>query len=309
MIKQIAPAAAYKPSVGQKGQDLINNILHDKTGKYCYENKLDGSRYLAHIMETGITFTSRRISDVTGKYSEYAGGKLQHLNVVVAGYAETILDGELMATSAAAMKEGSYQVFDILFYKGKDLRNLSLRERLIYRRKVIIAIKNQYPDVDIHEVETIPILDAKLTQEAYKKYVAAGGEGFILKNMDSKYLTGSRSKEMFIKWKKSETFDVIIQGFEISESLKYGPSGLSTFRHLYGYQFDENKKLILVSNIPATSFTDIQHIEMKKQGLDQLNGKIAEIEGMGRASKNIKIRHPRFIRWRTDKNIEDCQID
>ena len=305
---QIPPAAAYKPPVGTKGQDLLNKILKNADKNWAYEHKLDGSRYLAHMHDKGITFTSRRISDVTEQYAEYTGGKLEHLNVAVTDHQGTILDGELMATSAAAMKEGDYQVFDILFYKGTDVRDLPLKNRIPFRTKAVQEIKKEYPNVEIHEVETIPILDANLTRLAYEQHVKAGGEGFVLKNLNSPYLTGSRSRDMWVKWKRSKTYDVIIQGHQKSDSDKYGPNGLDTFRHLYGYQYDKSGTLCLVSNIPATSWTDDQHKEFKKIGIDALDGRIAEVGAMERASKGVKLRHPRFIRWRDDKNAEDCKI-
>ncbi len=308
MTLQISPALAYKPPVGPKWQELLDKYLKNEHKNYVYEEKLDGSRYLGHIHNIGITFTSRRISDVTHRFAEYTGGKLEHLNVTVPLHDKTILDGELMATSAAAMKEGSYQVFDILFFKGQDLRDLPLRERLPYRKIAVQDIKALYPDVDIHEVETIPILDANLVRLAYEQCVNNGGEGFVLKNLDSPYLTGARSRDMWLKWKRYETYDVIINGFEVSDSDKYGPNGLDTFRHLYGYQYDSEGNLSLVTNIPATSWTDEEHKELKAAGLGSLDGRIAEVGAMERASKGVKLRHPRFIRWRTDKNAKDCKI-
>ena len=309
MTMQIGPAAAYKPPVGPKGQDLLNTCLKNEKKNWAYEHKLDGSRYLAHFHDKGITYTSRRISDVTEQYAEYFGGKLEHINVIVTGHNETILDGELMSTSAAAMKGGPYNVFDILFYKGTDLRGLPLKNRLPFRTKAVEEIKKQHPDVEIHEVETIPILDANLAREAYVRHVAAGGEGFVLKNLDSPYLTDSRSRSMWVKWKRQETYDVIIKGFKESDSDKYGPNGLDTFRHLYGYQYDSGGELVLVSNIPATSWTDAAHRDLRAAGLTNLDGKIAEVGAMERASKGVKLRHPRFIKWRDDKNAKDCTID
>lgn len=199
MTMQIGPALAYKPAAGPKGVELINKCLKNRTGNWGYELKLDGSRYLSHFHTSGVIFTSRRISDVTEKYAEYSGGKLNHLNIALVGHKDTIADGELMSTSAAAMKEGSYMIFDVLFWKGEDVRDEPLRTRIKYRELLMSDIKEQYPNVDIHEVKTTLITNADEVRKAYKKHVAEGGEGFVLKNLDSPYLTDSRSRDMWIK--------------------------------------------------------------------------------------------------------------
>ncbi|MBC8550153.1 MAG: hypothetical protein H8D23_10960, partial [Candidatus Brocadiales bacterium] len=275
MIRQIGPALAYKPNK----VEIVHNILSNKKDTWVYQHKFDGSRYLAHIVDNKVTLTSRRISSVTEKYAEY---ELEHLQFFHDDLNDTVIDGELMSTSAASLTAGEYIVFDILFYKGQDLTALPYKERIKYVHKVVEKIKHKFPDIPVKEAEVMEITDGNLVREHFKQYLAGGGEGFVLKNLESPYLINSRSRNMIIKWKREHTYDVIIQGFEKSDSDKYGPKGLDTFRHLYGYQYDAGGNLVLVSNIPATSWTDAAHRDLRAAGLTNLDGKIAEVGAMER---------------------------
>jgi len=81
----------------------------DKNTNYYTTYKLDGKR---HLYLNGFLITS----------------KLEFIPYKLKAPKDTILDGELY--------ENTFYVFDILFYKGQDIRNLSTSERINLLQKI-----------------------------------------------------------------------------------------------------------------------------------------------------------------------------
>jgi hypothetical protein len=92
----------------------ISNENYKNNVKYYLTYKLDGKR---HLYQNGYLITS----------------KLEKIKFNLKTPKDTLLDGELY--------NGEYYVFDILFYKGKDVRKLKFSERLEIL-KSIPATKN-----------------------------------------------------------------------------------------------------------------------------------------------------------------------
>ncbi len=306
-VRQIHPQLAYKPPLGGKGPKLIADIIAGNVdGDWVYDEKRDGSRYLDHIMAAECIFTGRRISDVTGMLSEGDIVKMAHLNLIMPSLADSITDGEYMTTSAHSYIQAPYDIFDALKYKGKDLMPLMLRHRNEYKEHIVQEILQLHPNA---LVSVIPQYPAAGAMAAFQAIVDAGGEGLVLKNLDAPYIPGGKRRNTWVKMKNEETYDVVITDVTASTSDKYGPNGLNTFKHLHGAQYDDSGNLVEVTHIPATGFKDAEHREIYKNGVRALIGKIAEVEGQCRSSKGVRIRHPRFKKWRLDKNASDCQID
>jgi DNA ligase 1 len=146
---------------------------------YVFEPKMDGGRY---VMYDGLKLISRHGIDRTND--------LQHLFVNNEFLKGTILDGELVfdkdhndLVSALSRKDLgiTYHVFDILYYKDQDVRNLSLVER----RKIL-------------ETLTLPpsmfLVEQYKTLEQKKKLIenvdALKLEGIVVKNKNGNYYEG-----------------------------------------------------------------------------------------------------------------------
>ena len=94
------------------------------SNKYTLTDKADGLRKYAYINGSVLyTFNPTKRDDIFEKIYEF---KTDIFN-------KTVLDCELI--------NGIYHVFDILFYKGKDIRNLILPKRLLYIKKIITEFK------------------------------------------------------------------------------------------------------------------------------------------------------------------------
>jgi ATP-dependent DNA ligase len=306
-VRQIHPQLAYKPPLGPKGKQLIADIIAGNIpGEWVYDQKEDGSRYLDHIEQANCIFTGRRISDITGFLSEGDIVKMSHLNLILPSLAKSILDSEYMTTSAHSHVQAPLRVFDALAYKGKDLMNLVLRVRNEYKAQIVQEILALHPNAPISIIPQYPVAGA---QAAFDIIVAAGGEGLVLKNLDAIYVPGGKRRNTWVKMKNEESYDVVITDVTASTSDKYGPSGLNTFRHLHGSQYDDSGDLVEVTHIPATGFKDAEHKEFAVSGVSSLIGKIAEVEGQCRSSLGVRIRHPRFKKWRDDKSKDQCRID
>ena len=142
--------------------------------------------------------------------------------------------------------------------------------------------------------------------ELYNAIVKRGGEGVVLKHIQSMY--GERTK--WIKVKKKETWDVIIMGYkkpsELSEKVdgsisvtRYSDKGWIGALEIGQFVGDKIKSFGTVSGMDETVRGRISCYPK-----DYL-GKVIEIEAQERL-KSGSFRHPRFVGFRTDKNPKEC---
>jgi len=106
-------------------------------------------------------------------------------------------------------------VFDVLEIEDRSLVTEPLRKRLKARRRII----SQLAGTGIIEVDSCRRNETK--REFYTRIIAEGGEGIVLKNLDSPYIaTGARPKTGFVKYKPSIDelldleFDSLISSFQ-----------------------------------------------------------------------------------------------
>ena len=214
---------------------------------------------------------SRRVSEKTGWYCENTDSLPQLRNIDAPEMSGTILDGEMFIPNRPFKDVSStlnckwdkaiyrqlelgyivFHAFDILFYKGIDLRKMPLKRRKHYLKLAVEKINSPYVKVvdsqqcgnfictvPYHETHgTISAICQSLerTRRAgsypnlYKEYlnnkgssflsprafyeyiVATGGEGVMLKPLDGKYFH-KRGRE-YQKIKKFLTREVVIMGF------------------------------------------------------------------------------------------------
>jgi bifunctional non-homologous end joining protein LigD len=181
-----------------------NNWLH--------EVKFDGYRLITMIAEKDVKLMTRNQHDWTKKFTPLKKA-LAKLNLT-----NTVLDGELVATN----KEGHidfqilqnmihdkntssliYYVFDIIFYKGKDLTNTPLLERKKILKKLIPNNKNatiRYSDHVIGDGNPI-----------YKQGCKLGLEGIVSKAIDSPYV--QKRSTFWLKTKCINRQEFIVGGF------------------------------------------------------------------------------------------------
>lgn len=273
------------------------------------EEKLDGSRYILQFDKYGNPkLTSRRTSVKTGKMVDKTENLMGYVAFKSLVFAHTIFDGEvcggndfsntitLMGSSPdkaqELLKNGwkvKYYAFDILQYKGRDLRNLPLKTRKEFLRKAI----NQLPD---HIRKNWVCLEPlKNERDTFFQIVAKGGEGVILKNINSPYAEGKRNKD-WIKVKKFKTYEGIIMGYRAGTG-KYA----SSFGALLIGQYIDGK---LIEVARMSGMTDAQRFEIWKHK-EKYIGKIVEFKAQ-EPTKAKRYRHPEFLRFRNDKDAKDC---
>ena len=217
---------------------------------WVYELKLDGYRVLVLKKRGVVTIFSRRGNNFTEKYWTIA-------NAFSFLQDDTILDGELVVLddhgkpSFNALQHSRFTpdalyfyAFDLLAYKGRDLRKLPLLDRRGLLESY--ALKGMRDPVRLSEVFNA---SANTMVAAAKR---TGLEGVIGKRADSRYESGERSGA-WVKYKTNKGQELVIGGY------KPGANGFDYL--LVGYY--EGKDLIFIAKI-RNGFTPALRREVAK---------------------------------------------
>ena len=178
---------------------------------WLYELKLDGYRVLVMKERGVVTLFSRRGNNLNNAFPRIATS-FSFLTD------NTILDGELVVLdesgkpSFAALQKQKFRpealhfyAFDLIAYKGKDLRKLPLVDRRMVLEKS--ALTRMREPVRLSSV--FPTSASRLIAAARK----SGLEGVVAKRGDSRYESGERSGA-WVKYKTNEGQELVIGGYK-----------------------------------------------------------------------------------------------
>jgi bifunctional non-homologous end joining protein LigD len=179
-----------------------------------YEVKWDGYRALAFLNNGEVELLSRNNKSFNEKfYPIYDLLKTYEMNAVFDGEILVLNDkgisnfGDLQNWRSEADGELVFYVFDIIWYDGKDLKELPLHQRQEILAKVL-------PDND-DRIRLSKVFDASGI-DFYRAAERMGLEGIIAKKKDSTYSANFRSKE-WLKIKVHKRQEVIIAGYTKNE--------------------------------------------------------------------------------------------
>jgi ATP-dependent DNA ligase len=332
----------FREFVPQKARGrLVESIWSDPM--WIAEEKYDGERRIAQFCGKVVRFTgtpsrvtgkpvekTEQVPQLSGWFDKKAGGVPLPDSVPPASLDGTVLDGELIMPEDVKVDGGGskyvtaisnsspeeavrkqmergwlrYVVFDCLFYKGKDVRELRLDERRCLVAKAMDAWVNPFTLYSIADFN-----DAK--RAWLDDILAGGGEGVILKRRDHKY----GDERGWVKVKGEWTADVVIMGFEDAKETsrkvngevsmtKYAAAGLIGAIRCGQKRPPQHANEGFIEIATVSGMTD----ELRKDFTNDPKayiGRVIEIKHNGREPTG-RFRHPRFKRFRSDKRPEDC---
>lgn len=220
---------------------------------WLYEVKWDGYRALAYLDKGKVELRSRNNKSFNEKfYPIHAALQKLKLHAVLDGEIIVINEkgisdfGQLQNWRSEADGDLVFYVFDVLWYNGESLLEMTLTSRQELLSKILPA----HPL--IHISKAFPSTGSDFLDAARKMDL----EGIMAKREDSTYTPGARSKE-WLKIKTGKRQEVVIGGFTKNEG-----SG-KTFSALLVGVF-KNGKLQYTGKI-GTGFSDALQKEMMQQ--------------------------------------------
>lgn len=280
---------------------------------WIVQPKLDGVRALLHVEDNQVRITSRTVSEVNYRLSEFQEN-LAHLTVGWSALAGTILDGELVcpvsildtgsttaetslqATTAilatspenALRIQGSqaahirFHVFDVLRYCGQDVTLLPLIERQDILEKAVRQSENPF-------IETVPSFVVN-KPAIHRRIINVGGEGTVWKKTNGIYESGRRVGH-WIKRKCGIEVEAFVSGF------KLGSNGHASLVGAVAFSV-RNSDGSWVSVAWVSGWSDEERQAMTVRDVDgvvRLNpdfiGRRAILVGQDKSAKSRRVRH------------------
>lgn len=292
---------------------LTHNYFSDKN--WIYERKLDGERCLVYKNGDKLRIMSRNKKELNHVYPEvvHAFKKQKAKRFIVDGEMVTF-EGSITSFSTlqnrmhlATEKEAQesnipvfFYLFDILYFDGYDITRLALR-----KRKSILKNSIDFGDPLRYLIHRNKEGKKYLNHACRKKW-----EGLIAKKADSEYKNGRAGDWLKFKCTNQQEFVIIgytdpkgertgfgalLIGYYQKDKLKYAGKVGTGYNNKMLEQL--SKKLLSVESktSPIEDYVKEKQIHWVKPEL------VAEI-GFTEWTSNGKLRHPRFIGLRRDKN-------
>ncbi len=298
-----------------------------KPATWQAEWKWDGIRAQAIVRNGQIFIWSRGEDLATDKFPElhpflnelpdgtvldgeaicFTGGKPMPFNVLQTRIGRKNLSKKILTESPMA-----FIAYDCLEYAGNDIRHLALQDR----RQVL---KNLHAQNSYKEIFNLsPVVEFTTWQELYnlrERSREEHAEGFMLKKLNSPYLTGRKRGDWW-KWK--------IDPLSVDAVMIYAQKGHGRRADLYtDYTFavwDKDKLVPFAKAYSGLTDKEINQVDyfVKRNTVEKF-GPVRTVkpelvfeigfEGINKSTRHksgIAIRFPRILRWRHDKKIEEA---
>lgn len=332
----------------------IWNLSEDEQEKiwespsWAAQEKLNGCRMVMCFVEgVGVFAHSRTVSEKTYRYTELTAALLfkdfvPDFDAIVdmEAYVEKAIDtrpytggdgcvtkSSLHSTSAIFhLKPESaralqveqeapliFKVFDIISWEGIDQKDYPLKKRL----KALTEFRDVVLGTELGKYfEFPPVITCARKKEWCEEIWAKGGEGVILKNLDSLYVaSSSRPRDGWVKVKKGIEFDVFVTGANRGEEGK-------AWRNLVGdLEFSvllDNGKEHMIGRCSNLTMEFRQAISIYDADTDTVSlrpdmfGKVAQISGQDVSPRSLRLSHCTLDRWRDQagdqKTKDQCVV-
>ncbi|UMQ43166.1 DNA ligase D [Chryseobacterium sp. Y16C] len=246
-----APKQAFYTSVEPMLATLVDKPFDDEG--WIYEVKWDGYRAVAFMKDSKVELKSRNDKSFNEKfYPVYHALKDMDLDAIIDGEVVVLSKngtanfGSLQNWRSEADGDLVYYIFDILWYKEKDLTELTLCERKAILKEILPKSNN------ILVSEHFETSGIAFLEEAKK----LGLEGIMAKRKDSIYHIHNRSRD-WLKIKANKRQEVVIGGFTLNDDSSKLFSSI-----LVGVY--EGKKLVYTGKV-GTGFNEKMQKEMMAQ--------------------------------------------
>ena len=307
--RELAPEAPPPTTAGAMKAMLTNERFSDSN--WIYERKLDGIRCISIRNGDEVTLLSRNDLKQNDRYPELAEALEQEQ------CKQFVIDGEVVAfegseTSFAKLaRRGQeyvpvfYYVFDILWLDGHDVRKLPLRTRKQLLRDALQFHGNvrwtQHRNRD--------------GEAFFKEACRKGWEGLIAKRADSPYVA-TRSRD-WLKFKCEHGQELVIGGFTEPRGsrvefgallLGYYADGQLQYAGKVGTGFDTELLHTLGAQLRDLAQKDSPFAEpgdIKERNVTWVEPKLVGQIGFTEWTRDHRLRHPRFLGLRYDKDASE----
>ncbi len=312
--------------------DSIEEAFEDVGKPALFDYKLDGFRVIIHKNNDEIKLFTRRMENVTKQFSEVVPIIKENVKAK-----KCILDSEFVGYDPKTKKYLPFQnisqrikrkydiekiakefpveinVFDILNYEGKDIKNKKQIERRELLEKVI-----KEKDKRIVLTKKLITQDEKKAKSFFEKALKDGHEGLICKKIDAIYQPGRRV-EGWVKLKTvMENLDLVIIESEWGEGKRANVLSSYKVACKFGNRFLEVGKVSTGVKEKSEGLKYVDITKKLKRLIIKEEGKIVkvkpevllevsyeEIQKSSTYSSGYALRFPRVIRLREDKPISE----
>lgn len=320
----------YHVLLAEKAKDLKEAL--GKFERPLLEFKYDGARVCIHKKNENFWFYTRRLENITKQFPDLL--ELARNGIKAE---ECIVEGEMLAVDKKTGNPLPFQIlsqrikrkydiermrkeipiqvnlFDIVFYNGRDL----FSEILEKRRKILEGVIRPIPG-KFQLTEMLVTKDLKRAEEFYQRALKAKQEGVMVKNLDSKYHPGRRVGYWLKVKPIMETLDLAITGAEwgTGKRAKWMGSFLLSCRK--GDEFLECGMIGTGIKEKGEGVTFEELTRQLKPYIEEESGKSVkikpkivvevayeEIQKSPNYSSGFALRFPRLIKIRVDKSPED----
>jgi DNA ligase 1 len=298
------------------------------------EHKYDGFRVVISKKNGKIELHTRRLENVTNQFPDVV--KVIKENVKAK---EFILDSEVVGFDPRTKKMKPFEaisqrirrkydieklekdlpvevnVFDVVYYDGKSLMNVSFKERRKVLEKIIKEVK-----LKIRPSRQIVTGDEKVADKFYKEALKIGEEGIMVKNLEANYQQGRRVG-FIVKLKPAVAdLDLVITGAEYGSGKRAGwltsyivackdgdkfvdvgkvSSGLKELEGSEGTTYDQMSRLLK----PLITSEEGKEVSVKPKIIVAVT--YQNIQKSPSYSSGYAMRFPRITSYRPDKALKE----
>ena len=238
---EIEPGKAMNVMVAVKIENIAKALeeFADKDGKIAIEHKYDGFRVVINKKQGKngeISLFTRRLENVTNQFPDVVKAVEKYVKAD-----SFILDSEVVGYDPLTGKYKPFEsisqrikrkydidklvkelpvevnVFDVIYYNGKNTMTMSFRER----RKIVEKIVSK-KEKAIRPAVQIQTKDEKEAEKFYRDALKIGEEGIMIKNLDKEYRSGRRVGYMAKLKPDVKDLDLVITGAEYGSGKRAG---------------------------------------------------------------------------------------